>query len=263
MASFNSPSDGLYCQTVGGDQCPCKFITINSSVWTAAAMNDYKAILAISHRNRSSLKRIDKYGYTALHYAAQHNFIDIVRFLLENGVDVDANTCGATPLHRAAYRGSFDACKVLLEKGADVNAKDSSFGDNLTPIQKAYSQNHADVVALLISYGAMLDENAVIACNNYSKHDIDVIVDNNLTFDQGSNNKIGDLASSISSEPKSYTQTHIHEQVAVSTNHADINIVKEIIPTGRLCVKCNEVSLILTQTPKGNLLCNKCWTRRF
>ena len=43
----------------------------------------------------------DKYGYTALHYAAQNDHTDIVRLLLEMNADPNACVCGATPLHRA------------------------------------------------------------------------------------------------------------------------------------------------------------------
>ena len=47
------------------------------------------------------LNMADKYGYTALHYAAQNDHTDIVRLLLERNADPNACVCGATPLHRA------------------------------------------------------------------------------------------------------------------------------------------------------------------
>ena len=51
--------------------------------------------------NKSLINKFDPYGYSPLHYAAQHNHLKIVNYLLINGAKVNANSCGATPLHRA------------------------------------------------------------------------------------------------------------------------------------------------------------------
>lgn len=134
--------------------CPCKLMTSSSSIWTAAETNDYNTVFSRVTSNSTLISKFDVYGYTALHYAAQHNHIRIVEFLLGKGCPPDANSCGATPLHRAAYSGSIESCELLLKAGADVNAIDSSYRDMSSPLHKAYSVANAPAVVLLLSHGA-------------------------------------------------------------------------------------------------------------
>ena len=71
------------------------------------------------------LNMADKYGYTALHYAAQNNHTDIVRLLLEMNAGPNACVCGATPLHRAGtfihayirhtYMHKYHDCLVIMQ----------------------------------------------------------------------------------------------------------------------------------------------------
>ena len=58
--------------------------------------------------SRIHANKLDDYGYTPLHFAAQHNNIEIMELLLANGAHPDGlgndrskKHCGATPLHRA------------------------------------------------------------------------------------------------------------------------------------------------------------------
>ncbi len=53
---------------------------------------------------------------------------------------------GATPLLRAAYTGSYESCDALLKAGASVNIIDSSFRDGRTPMHKAASNGHDEVM---------------------------------------------------------------------------------------------------------------------
>jgi ankyrin repeat protein len=63
---------------------------------------------------------------TLLHVAASHNKADFIRFLLEEGVDVNVDgrgDAGMRPLHNAARFGAGDAVRVLLDHGADIHAR--------------------------------------------------------------------------------------------------------------------------------------------
>ncbi|XP_055955417.1 oxysterol-binding protein-related protein 1 isoform X2 [Patella vulgata] len=83
-------------------------------------------------------------GWTALHLAAYFGHIDIVRFLLERGADVNvANSLGDTPLHRAAYTGRLELVTLLLQYKADVLALNS---EGHLPKQLA---KHTDVKNLI------------------------------------------------------------------------------------------------------------------
>ncbi|KAF5626002.1 ankyrin-3 [Fusarium sp. NRRL 52700] len=103
-------------------------------------------------------------GGTALHILAeanQHWQLEALRYLIENGANVNAlNKDGQTPLHIAA-RGlvhenrdvkglaRLEAVRILLDNGADINALDNA---KLTPLHKA--SNAPDVTKELLSRGA-------------------------------------------------------------------------------------------------------------
>jgi hypothetical protein len=85
---------------------------------------------------------------TSLGAAAAVNKIDVMRFLIEKGADVENkdSAMGWTPLMYAASEGSVEAAKLLLEKGADRNFKDYTGN---TPASIATGHKHPDVAELL------------------------------------------------------------------------------------------------------------------
>ena len=66
----------------------------------------------------------DEYGWTTMHFAASFNRVDILRYLLENGAEINVkDDQGYTPLLLAIETESLDAFKLLLDNGADPNSK--------------------------------------------------------------------------------------------------------------------------------------------
>ena len=63
--------------------------------------------------------------FNALHAAASSGNEDVILFLLEEGLDINAPTSdkGWTPLMIAARDGHAEAAKLLIYKGADLNVK--------------------------------------------------------------------------------------------------------------------------------------------
>lgn len=61
------------------------------------------------------------------------------------------NSCGETFLHYFAVERSNDLVKVVLDKGVDVNALDSGAQ---TPLMESAMLGYSDTVALLLEYGA-------------------------------------------------------------------------------------------------------------
>jgi len=63
---------------------------------------------------------------TPLYFASSFGLIDVVKHLLENGVEVDAigGSFGGTALHAASWRDHPEIVRTLLEAGADTLIED-------------------------------------------------------------------------------------------------------------------------------------------
>lgn len=86
-----------------------------------------------------------------LFLAAGEGRLDAVRYLLDQGADVNAREYGGrTPLTEAAFSGNASVIKELLLRGADMNA----VSDAGTPLDVAMQTNHATAIDLLKHYGA-------------------------------------------------------------------------------------------------------------
>ncbi len=77
--------------------------------------------LLVEERQADINKKYDA-NMTLLHFASRQGHLEIVKYLLERGSDVEAqDTFGQTPLHLAAKWNQYEIVKFLLEKGADLN----------------------------------------------------------------------------------------------------------------------------------------------
>ena len=91
-------------------------------------------------------------GFTPLMVAASNQESKIVKYLIEQGADVNATTNGWNALIEAADEGSLKSMKFLLEAGADVNYFWTP--GSPTAITMAASENYLECLELLIEYGA-------------------------------------------------------------------------------------------------------------
>ena len=102
----------------------------------------------------------DNLRETPLHYAAALGHAEVAEYLLQHGALVDANCKNAsychfeTPLHLAAECQSTETVEVLLNHGANVNATDLY---QYTPLHYAARDGHAEIVELLLKHGARKD----------------------------------------------------------------------------------------------------------
>ena len=88
---------------------------------------------------------------TPLLLAAGEGRLDAVRYLLDQGADVNArDERGRSALTEAAFNGNASVIKELIIRGAELNA----LSDAGTALDIAISTKHEDAVELLRHYGA-------------------------------------------------------------------------------------------------------------
>ena len=89
-------------------------------------------------------------GWTALRWAAYNNRTDVVRYLLNNGADVNKqDSWGWTALYEASRMNKTDVMTILLQHGAIKDIKDNQ---GFTPIDSARLSNNKEAVDLLEQY---------------------------------------------------------------------------------------------------------------
>lgn len=89
---------------------------------------------------------------TSLMLAADFGHVEMVRFLLDQGADIEGeNDLCERALKRAAQAGHADLVALLLDRGADI---DSGEWPLMTPLAVAAMNGHETIVTSLLSRGA-------------------------------------------------------------------------------------------------------------
>lgn len=131
--------------------------TPSISIMQAARSGNLEAIKQLVNSNKGIAKTTilgsadETMGCTALHYAVFYNHIDVVRYLVENGANVNQqNLSGLTPLFWSLDQGLYDIAKVLLEHGADTSIFSK---DGYAVLHKAVASNAMEAVKYLVEIG--------------------------------------------------------------------------------------------------------------
>jgi len=126
-----------------------------TSLSQAASRNELQEVMRLIDQGQSVSER-DSYGYTALHYAAEYNCIDVARCLINHGalVNDDTNDSGPKPLHVAALKGHTEMISFLIQSGARSFLLD---GVGYEPIHLAARSGNRQAVEVLLQAGASVD----------------------------------------------------------------------------------------------------------
>jgi ankyrin repeat protein len=113
------------------------------------------------------INHYNKDGYTALIDSIDSDNIESVKWLLENGANVNSKDKNKTPLIEAAKQGNIDIIKLLIEHKADPTICDNN---KYTPYVYAVKNNNVEAIEYL--------KKMPINCSNYYKSVLYHIVNN-------------------------------------------------------------------------------------
>lgn len=106
-------------------------------------------------------------GETALHWAIKLGHTKLSKFLIANNANADIkDKWGLTPLQIAVENGYVEIVKILIERGVELNRKESHYGRTL--LHLASINGHLDIVKILLDHGMDVD-----AIDNNGKNSLD------------------------------------------------------------------------------------------
>ena len=92
--------------------------------------------------NGVDVNSIDNSDTAILMRALWGKQFEIVKFLVDNGADINTTNSQSTVLIEAAYSGCTEIVKLLIDAGANIDTKDWR---GLTALMKASEQNHIEM----------------------------------------------------------------------------------------------------------------------
>lgn len=128
-------------------------------MWCAAAAGHLNVVRTLISKHNAYVNSTTKTKSTPLRAACYDGHLDIVKFLIENGADIEiANRHGHTCLMIACYKGHLEIARFLIECGADVNRK--SVKGN-TALHDCADSGSLEIMELLLKHNAKLDKDAL------------------------------------------------------------------------------------------------------
>jgi uncharacterized protein len=114
---------------------------------SAIKQGDLERVKVLIGADDSRLRMMTPFG-TWLHVAASLGKLEIVRWLVDKGADVNAygGTAGGAPLHRAASDGHIEVVRYLLDHGAILDVSEPE----RNPLFGAIHFGHTAIAKLLI-----------------------------------------------------------------------------------------------------------------
>ncbi len=124
----------------------------DNSICGKVKQGDLKCVKEMVSKDEKQLNYKSDTGNTLLHEAVLQQKEDVVAYLIQKGLDVNApNKWKYTPLHFAVLRNNLPLLKMLQENGGDVNLKVES---GATPVAWAVAKGNTKMAAFLLDQGA-------------------------------------------------------------------------------------------------------------
>lgn len=128
--------------------------SFNKKLHIPASKGDLKAVQKAIEKGMK-IDRKDIAGQTALMYASEGGHFEVVKYLVEQGADVNAESGNAgrgTALIYAAAANKYEVAEYLLENGANIDA--TTPVHNETALVWAVAFGHERMIKMLLEKGA-------------------------------------------------------------------------------------------------------------
>lgn len=123
-------------------------ITEEEYLLECCRFNDIEGIKDVLSCGVVKLNYQDQYLNSALHMASANNNIEIVKLLLEAGIDLNLqNSSGNSALHWAAMNNNVTVVKMLIDKKANSKLKNNM---NKTATEEAYERGNTEIADFLV-----------------------------------------------------------------------------------------------------------------
>ena len=140
------------------------FFTLSASadeIHDAVRSGDLDKVKNLLRTHAEWLNSPDQNQKTPLLLSLESGHIDIARYLIEQGADINLKDKDkASPLHNAAYLGNLEIVDLLLKKG--VASLDEGNYRGQTPLHLACERGHPGVVTRLLEAGADVEARDIL-----------------------------------------------------------------------------------------------------
>ena len=120
-------------------------VSPNAEIFECARAGSTGKVKCLLSLGKASPKDITIYGTSLLHSASKSGNVELVRLLIQEGADVNAqDEDGESPLHGAMARGdNYNVARTLIENGADLSSKAV---DGRTPLHNIFNNTISHVL---------------------------------------------------------------------------------------------------------------------
>lgn len=161
---------------------------------------DLERVMTLIEEDRERLHMTTVFG-TWLHFAAKHGKLEIVKYFISQGLDVNTHTETVsslfTPIKAAASEGHLEVVRYLLSCGAILDVNKGSIEN---PLFGAVVGGHPEVVKLLIESGI----DPKIKYNSQTMQNMDALA---LAYELGQNDIVDILRPYSLGEPVFWNRT--------------------------------------------------------
>ena len=125
---------------------------------SACSCDRYGVIELLLHHGADIDVQVEFSEFTCMHQACIDDNVEMVRFLLDRGAEINILDCDEqTPLAEAFKHNDIELLTVLLERGADPDISLIYTPYRWTPLMLAVAEGDTETIELLLQHGAKVD----------------------------------------------------------------------------------------------------------